>query len=90
MTNFLHTLAEELRTREKFMEDVNHHPIFELESKSFSDEYSTLKEEFHTFADRIEALEKEGCEFNETFERSIMDKHTKLKIRYEAWQNRLS
>ena len=90
MSEFLHKLAEGLRTREKLMEDHSANPVFDQpQGKPFKVEFNKLKAELDEFRARVEKIEAEQVDFDEHFEREISDAHQKLSIKIDTWQKSL-
>jgi len=86
MGQFMHKLAEALRTREKYMEDHSDHPVFETdEGNDFKAEYDDLVSELKDLNGRIDKLIAEGKDYDEHFEREIKDEHQKLTVKIDSW-----
>ncbi|GHF12088.1 hypothetical protein GCM10017044_02480 [Kordiimonas sediminis] len=90
MTDFLHALAEGLRTKEKLLEDHNDHPAFDSpEGASFKQEYDDLLQQVKELNDRIDAARREGKDYDEHFERTINDDTQKISVAIDSWSKKI-
>ena len=90
MSEFLHKLAEGLRSREKMMEDHAEHSVFDQpEGDKYQQEYNALMAEIKEFSDKIEKARKAKEDFDEHFEREIEENHQKLSVKVDTWQKTL-
>ena len=90
MSEFLHKLAEGLRTREKLLEDHSECSAFDLpEGDRFKSEYNALLSEIKDFRERVDKARAAKKDFNEHFERQIEEDSQKLHVRVDTWQKNL-
>lgn len=90
MSEFLHKMAEGLRTREKFLEDHDEHPVFNLDDgKHFRQEYEALLADVRAFGDRIKTLRSAKQDFDEHFEKEIKDANEKIFVEIDTWHKKL-
>jgi len=90
MSEFMHKLAEGLRSREKMLEDHSVHPVFDQpEGEKFKIEFNKLKSELDDFKAKIEKIEAEHVDFDEHFEREIGDANQQLFVKIDTWQKSL-
>lgn len=90
MPSFLHSLAEGLRTREKFLEDHAKNPIFETsEGSKFQSEYEALVAEVQSFGNRVRALQESGNDYDEHFEREISNTNQQISVKIDSWFKKL-
>ena len=90
MSGFLHSLAEGLRTREKFLEDHSDHPVFDTDAGTdFKKEYEALVEEVQSFGERVRALHKTGEDYDEHFEKEISDADQQISVKIDSWAKKL-
>ena len=90
MSGFLHTLAEGLRTREKFLEDHSDHPVFDTDAGSdFKREYDALVAEVDAFATRVRDMHTSGDDYDEHFEKEISDVNQKISVKIDSWFKKL-
>ena len=87
MSEFLHKLAEGLRTREKMMEDHAASSVFDhpQEGGRFKQEYDALMSELQDFRERIEKAKIAKKDFDEHFEREIDENNQKLSVKIDSW-----
>jgi len=87
MSEFLHKLAEGLRTREKLLEDHAATSVFDKpEGDKFKQEYESLLAEIKDFHQRVEKAQAAAKDFDEHFEREIEDDHQRLSVKIDSWQ----
>lgn len=88
MSEFLHRLAEGLRTREKLLEDHSEHSAFDNphEGGALKIEYQSLLDEIRGFRTKIEKAQKAKKDFDEHFEREIDNDNRKLLVKLDAWK----
>lgn len=87
MSDFLHNLAEGLRTREKLLEEHSTSTLFDKpEGGAFKQEYDALMEEIKRFRERIEKAKAAKKDFDEHFERKIDEDNRQLAIKIDTWQ----
>jgi len=88
MTEFLHKLAEGLRSREQMMEDHSDHTAFDHpeDGDALKREYQSLMSEIRGFREKIEKAQKAKEDFDEHFEREINEDNMKLHVKLEAWK----
>ena len=90
MSEFLHHLAEGLRTREKLLEEHSTSTLFDQpEGTKFKQEYDALMDEIKGFHERIEKAKAAKKDFDEHFERKIEEDNQKLHVRIDTWQKNL-
>ncbi len=90
MSTFMHKLAEGLRTREQYLEDHSEHPVFETDTgQDIKSEYNDLVADLKAFSDRVAALEKEGVDFDEHFERDINKELEHLSVKIDTWSKKI-
>jgi len=87
MSEFLHKLAEGLRTREKMLEDHTAISAFDTpDTDKFKQEHTKLVEELKSFREKIDAAEASGKDFDEHFEKEIGDANRNLFVKIDSWQ----
>jgi len=90
MSEFLHKLAEGLRSREKMMEDHAATNAFDQpEGERFKQEYDALMAEIKDFQERIEKAKVAKKDFDEHFEREINENNQMLSVKIDSWQKSL-
>jgi hypothetical protein len=90
MSNFLHKLVEELRTREQYLEDHSTHPVFDTdEGDTFRREYDKLKAELDCFNERVQKARDADEDYDEHFEREIKDQHRHLSLKIDTWSKKV-
>ena len=90
MSQFIHRLAEGLRTREQFLEDHSEHPVFEADGgQDIKSEYNALVSDLKAFSERVSVLEKKGEGFDEHFEREISDELEHLSVKIDTWSKKV-
>lgn len=90
MTQFMHKLAEGLRTREQFLEDHSDHPVFKSDNgQDFENDYNALVADLKAFSERVESLKKEGVDFDEHFERQVSDELEQLSVKIDTWSKNI-
>ena len=89
MSKFLHTLAEELRAREKFLEDHNDHPVFVTEDgETLRQEFEALLARIQDFGHVVDGALKRGDDIDLDFRDSIADHGRKLEVEIHAWRKK--
>ena len=87
MSEFLHKLAEGLRTKEKMMEDHAAVSAFDApEASKFKLEHDKLVDELKSFREKVDKALESGKDFDEHFERKIGDEHENLFVKIDTWQ----
>jgi len=90
MSDFLHKLAEGLRSREKYLEDHDDHPAFnEADGLLFRKEYNALLTELRAFNKKIESLYDAKDDFDDYFEDQIEKAGEKLSAKIDTWFKKL-
>jgi len=89
MSDFMHRLAEELRVREKFLEDHSSTPAFADSDDDKRLEYDRLINDLRAFMDQITEARDSGKDFDVHFERELKDKAEKMQVRIDAWSKSL-
>jgi len=87
MSEFLHKLAEGLRTREKMMEDHAVVSAFDApEAGEFKKQHAELVDELKSFREKVDKVQASGEDFDEHFEREIGDEKENLFVKIDTWQ----
>jgi uncharacterized protein YwgA len=87
MSEFLHKLAEGLRTREKLLEDHAATSVFDKpEGDKFKQEFDALMEEIKDFQERVEKAKSSQKDFEEHFEQQINDDCQQLAVKIDTWR----
>jgi len=90
MSEFLHKLAEGLRSREKLLEDHSEHPAFDsADGSALKKEYDALLDEVRAFSEKLEKAQDKGSDFDEHFEHEIGDEHNRISVKIDAWAKKL-
>ncbi|MCJ9428788.1 hypothetical protein [Kordiimonas marina] len=89
MSEFLHRLAEELRVREKFMEDHSTTPAFQQGGQESRLEFDRLLNDLKAFVEQVTKARDSGKDFDVHFEREIKERAEKMQMRIEAWSKTL-
>jgi len=91
MSEFLHKLAEGLRSREKMLEDHAETSAFDRPGgDKYQQEYNSLMAEIKEFQKKIDKAQQAKEDFDEHFEREINENNQKLSIKIDAWQKSVS
>lgn len=86
MSEFLHKLAEGLRSREKMMEDHSIVSAFDApDAEKFKLEHAKLVDELKSFREKIDRAQASGKDFDEHFEREIGNANENLFVRIDSW-----
>lgn len=86
MGEFLHRLAEELRTREQYLEDHNDHPVFDRKDHDFRAEYEQLLHRLRSFTKKLEHETAKEGDMDLSFADEIEAEGKKLTVQVEAWR----
>jgi len=87
MSEFLHKLAEGLRSREKMMEDHTAVSAFDApEAGEFKVQHAELVDELKSFRKKVDKAQASGADFDEHFERKIGDEKENLFVKIDTWQ----
>jgi len=87
MSEFMHKLAEGLRSREKMLEDHATASAFDAPEKSeFKQQHAELVEELKGFREKVDKAQASGEDFDEHFERKIGDEKENLFVKIDHWQ----
>ena len=91
MTEFLHTLAQELRSREQYLEDHNDHPVFDNDTgERLRRDFEALVARVKDFARVVEEAHMRGDDIDLHFKEKIADESQKIKVEISTWRKTLS
>lgn len=91
MGEFLHALAQELRTREQFLEDHNQHPSFELtDHDGWRRDFTALVARIKEFARVIEEVEQQGQDIDLSMREELENENKRISVQVDFWKKRLN
>jgi hypothetical protein len=91
MSEFLHKLAEGLRSREKMLEDHAENSAFDLPGGNrFKQEYDALLAEIKDFRTQIEKAKSSEKDYDEHFEREINENDQRLSVKIDSWRKSIA